>query len=75
MNWIENLKNLDKNDFGECPYCSSPKIKSNFQKCNDNMGYGDIWCEDCNHAFHISRLRITDELFGNNSDKPHELKY
>jgi RNA polymerase-binding transcription factor DksA len=75
MKWIENLKNISKGDLGKCPCCGKSNIKSNFQKIKADMGYGDIWCEDCKNAFHISRLKITDELIKNNSDKPHGLKY
>lgn len=75
MKWVENLKSISKGNLGKCPYCGKSNIKSNFQKINNSMGYGDIWCEDCKKAFHISRLMISDELIKNNSDIPYGLKY
>ena len=76
MKWIDNLVNLNKTGLvGNCPYCGKENTKSNFQKVNNNMGFGDIWCQDCKNAFHISRVEINDSLIKNNSIKPDNLEY
>lgn len=78
MKWIDNLKQLsDSGKVGKCPYCGSLNTKSNFQIVNkvNNMGFGDIWCEDCKKAFHVSRTNITEKLIKYNSIAPKELKY
>lgn len=76
MKWTDNFINLNKTGLvGKCPYCGKENTKSNFQKVNSNMGFGDIWCEDCKKAFHISRLEVNDGLIKNNSIKPDNLEY
>lgn len=76
MKWIKNLNSLYNDDsLGECPYCGGTNIKSNFQKVSGEMGYGDIWCDNCKNAFHISRSKVDDKLVNKNYEKPKELKY
>ena len=78
MRWIDNLKQLsDTGKVGKCPYCGSLNTRSNFQIIDkeNNMGYGDIWCEDCKKAFHISRTNITKKLIQYNSDIQKDLNY
>lgn len=76
MKWINNLISLNKaGKVGTCPYCGKENTKSNFQRVSGDMGFGDIWCEDCKRAFHISRTEVNDKLVENNSIKPDNLEY
>ena len=79
MKWINNLINLNKTGLvGKCPYCGKENTRSRFQKVDGDMGVGDIWCEDCKKAFHISRINMSElneELIKNNSIKPKTLEY
>lgn len=59
MKWIENITRLF--EFGEtgiCPFCNSDDTDYRMKIVDHKtkMGFGDIWCNCCKRAFHISRV-------------------
>ena len=63
MKWLAQLENFAAGKpLGECPVCGSEKLEAAFTKVQGDMGFGDIWCDNCHHAFHLSRIRITKEM-------------
>lgn len=59
--WIENLQNIAQTKTsGKCPYCESEN--TNYTLIGDvgKIGYGEVWCNDCKHAYHISRIQILE---------------
>lgn len=68
MKWLKNLENIaEKKMSGMCPFCHSENTDYTFIGETSKIGYGDIWCNDCKRAYHISRLRVTA---GYNINKP-----
>ena len=63
MKWLKNIENISsKGIVGFCPYCNSENTDYSTTKIIDDMGYLTMWCNDCKHAFNISRLKITPNL-------------
>lgn len=64
MKWIQNIEALTTTGtVGACPYCKSNNTDYNATKItSDNMGYLIIWCNNCKHAYVLSRMKITPEL-------------
>ena len=62
MSWLDTITAIiAEKKSGCCPVCGSRSIDYTATKVtNDDYGYGDIWCNDCHNAYHISRLKITD---------------
>lgn len=61
--WSDCLKNLGKKGLpGECPFCLSKDTDFSVTE-NGNSRYGDLWCNSCKHALHISRMEFTDLQF------------
>ena len=57
--WVKNIKSvIDSNNAGECPFCLSKNTGYLAKKTMGDMGYVDIWCNDCKKAVHISRMNI-----------------
>lgn len=75
MKWKNNIINIGKNNNpGKCPFCGSSNTDYGLQK---NDGYeatwGTIWCNDCRHGYHLSRVLITrDSRF---CEQPNNLIY
>ncbi len=62
MKWLDNLNSvLNEHTAGKCPCCNSVNTDYRLIENSDGYGYGDIWCNDCKNAFHISRVRISKE--------------
>lgn len=62
MKWtnnIESIKYLHK--VGKCPYCGSENTDYRLLEVANGHGYGDVWCNDCKKAFHISRIKLSKE--------------
>ena len=58
--WIDAFLNLLKGRKANCPHCGSSKLDYGyvlFEK-GQSVGYGAFWCEDCKHAFNLSRANI-----------------
>ena len=58
--WIEAFLNLLKHDESRCPYCNGKNLDYGYVLLDDNarIGYGAVWCKDCNHAFSLSRAKV-----------------
>ena len=63
MKWLVNLESIAQNkQSGTCPFCNSENTDYAYNRVkNSDMGYGAVWCNECKRAFHISRIKITDE--------------
>ena len=73
--WKQNLINIyEYNKVGKCPFCGSENTDFGFVKLN-KIGYGDLWCNDCKHAFHISRVVWDDKKYRRQKQAPQGLKY
>lgn len=72
--WLECLKHLGQTGIpGKCPFCSSKDTDFSITE-NGDSGYGDIWCNNCKHALHISRLGLVDPRF-KHKEVPRNLIY
>ena len=77
MKWGENLDSIAKeNNPGKCPHCGSSRAD---YKCtivipDKKLGYMDIWCNDCQWVYHISRMEVTEGL-KTDGEIPKGLKY
>lgn len=61
MKWINNIKRMmEKQEKDICPYCGSENTDFAISLVDEqkNMGYADLWCNDCHNAFHISRMNV-----------------
>lgn len=56
------------------PFAEVKKLIFSITTISDSMGYYDIWCNDCKHACHISRMN-TDGFQNENKKIPEGLKY
>lgn len=75
MVWIKNLENIaETKTSGECPHCGSDNTDYTLVGDVGKIGYGEIWCNDCKCAYHISRIRIVDG-FCLNKTVPNNLIY
>lgn len=62
LKWIKNLINIENNlPPGKCPYCGSDNTDYRKIKVTLDMGFGDVWCNDCKKAYHISRITVDKE--------------
>ena len=74
IDWTNKIENITLNEKpGKCPNCGSENTDYKYTTIKDVWGCCDIWCNDCKHAKHISRVRE----ISNNSDKqiPENLIY
>ena len=74
IDWTHNIENIaTKLNPGNCPNCNSENTDYKYTLIKSDWGCCDIWCNDCKHAVHISRIKIE----GNTSNKaiPNDLIY
>lgn len=65
MKWINNLKMITtEHRAGNCPHCGSNDTDYGFVVVikETQMGYGDIWCNNCHRGFHISRTKVLPDM-------------
>ena len=65
MKWLDNLQSIaENNKAGNCPFCDSHNTDHGFVLDDENskMGHGAIWCNDCKKAYHISRIKISNDM-------------
>ncbi len=75
MEWLDNIESVLKNGgSGLCPFCKSSNTDYRIVKIASNFGYGDIWCNECKKAVHISRVDISEDII-KESKLPKSLKY
>lgn len=62
MLWLSNLESITTNGTaGTCPHCKSENTAYSIYKLHDDIGCGDVWCNDCKKAYHISRMKVTNQ--------------
>lgn len=77
MKWLNNLKNIaTENKPGKCPYCGSENTEYSATVVDHDtqMGYMDIWCNDCKKAYHMSRIKV-ESGYKTGIKLPKDLKY
>lgn len=75
IKWIKNLESIAQTKTsGKCPYCKSSNTDYTFIGNVGEYGYGEIWCNDCKSAYHMSRVEVTKE-FSVNKEVPKDLIY
>ena len=58
MKWIKNLESIAiTKTSGKCPYCGSDNTDYTFVGNVGGVGYGEIWCNDCQSAYQEYWLR------------------
>lgn len=63
MRWLKNIENIaEKNAPGKCPFCNSLNTDYSAIRIKNEYGYCVIWCNDCKHAFNVSRISITEGM-------------
>ena len=63
MKWLDNVTNIVRShNAGKCPYCGSENTDYRLIEISNGNGCGDIWCNDCKSAFHISRMKVSKEI-------------
>lgn len=64
MKWLKNLEALTEGKIGNCPYCGSENMDCGFTIVDGKkkMGYGAIWCNDCQQGYHISRIVVNETM-------------
>ena len=63
MKWLDNVTNIvQSRNAGKCPHCGSENTDYRLIEISNGNGYGDIWCNDCKSAFHISRMKVSKEI-------------
>ena len=58
--WVKALVGLRDGKGATCPNCDSCNLDYGYVRTlpNDNVGFGAVWCNDCRHAFHVSRAEV-----------------
>ena len=75
MKWLDNITNIIATpNAGKCPFCNSENTDYRIINLSSDIGYGDVWCNDCKKAFHISRMKISEDII-KNSEIPKSLNY
>lgn len=75
MKWLDNIDSVLKNkDSGICPFCKSNNTDYRIIQITENLGHGDIWCNECKKAIHLSRVHISDDII-KESKLPESLEY
>ena len=75
MKWLDNITNIiATHNAGKCPFRNSENTDYRIINLSSDIGYGDVWCNDCKKAFHISRMKISEDII-KNSEIPKSLNY
>ena len=74
MKWLDNINIIATHNAGKCPFCNSENTDYRIINLSSDIGYGDVWCNDCKKAFHISRMKISEDII-KNSEIPKSLNY
>lgn len=75
MKWLKNLENIaNKKSVGRCPICNSYDTDYTLVGKIGSVGFGEVWCNDCKNAYHMSRIKIL-EGYNLNKKVPDNLKY
>ena len=51
MKWLDNITNIiATHNAGKCPFCNSENTDYRIINLSSDIGYGDVWCNDCKKA-------------------------
>lgn len=58
--WVRALINLTGGEEGKCPECGGKYLDYGYVILNqeNQSGYGAVWCNNCRHAFCLSRIKL-----------------
>ena len=56
MRVVDSLLNSESAELLVCPNCQAVTVDRNFIAGPDRLGWGDVWCQTCNHGVHLSRV-------------------
>ena len=61
--WIRALAAVQDGMNGVCPNCKGHNLNYGYIEldANNHQGFGAIWCEDCRHAFNLSRVNTDSD--------------
>ena len=66
MKWLKNIEEIaTDNTAGVCPYCKSDDTEYSAKEVANGFGYAVIWCNQCKHAFNLSRIKIDGNIITN----------
>lgn len=75
MKWAKNIESVfSSGRVGKCPHCGSGDTDYSITTVSNDMGYGDMWCNTCKRAYHISRMQ-TKGISCQSKKLPSNLKY
>ena len=60
--WIEVFLELLRGNKPQCPHCGSTNLDYGYVlfEPDERIGYGALWCKECNHAFSLSRAHVKE---------------
>ena len=64
-NWLNYLLSVQEGgNEGTCPCCGGNSLSAGFvlTDADTKRGHGSLWCNDCKHAYHLSRMIISENL-------------
>ena len=63
IDWTKNMSNIasDGNPC-KCPVCGNKNTDYKYSLIDSGWGYCDIWCNECKHAYHVSRVRVPETI-------------
>ena len=61
--WLKVFLGLIKGEKPMCPHCGGVHLDYGYIILNESQrsGYGAVWCNDCHHAFTLSRVQMQNE--------------
>lgn len=61
--WLSALSLYAGGKESSCPVCGGKKLEHGYVilDTKKKQGYGALWCNDCMHAFCLSRVVLKDE--------------
>ena len=63
IKWLDNITNiLNINKAGKCPYCGKENTDYRLLEISNGNGYGNIWCNDCKRAYHLSLIKVSKKI-------------
>lgn len=77
-NWIKNIIAIRNGELDTaCPICGAKRVqyKETIVNAKTGRGYGDIWCDECKHALHLSRGVFDAPPISTTDKVPDGLKY
>lgn len=62
--WFDAIICLHEDKIATCPHCGGHAIDIGYidSSGKGDIGFGVVWCKECYHAFHISRVQLKKNL-------------